>query len=84
MWRCNHCVAKYVITTISNQKAHLKTVHDITETSRVPTDQKTIEHSLIQTKKSISSKALFKAIAQWIIDHCYSFNEVEAESFRKQ
>ena len=82
MWRCNRCSAKYVISTTSNQKTHLKNVHGITQTHRVPTGQKTIKDTVGQTKKSISSKALRKVIAEWIIDRRHSFNEVEAESFR--
>ena len=83
MWRCNYCPNKYVISTTSNQRTHLKSIHGIVPTGSISTNQKTIEDIVAQTKKSVSTERIRRVIAEWIIDRRHPFNEIEAKSFRK-
>jgi hypothetical protein len=56
---------------------HLRLCHRITESGAVSSTQTTLR------KPTIDPLILRKLIVEWIIDRRHSFNEVEAESFRK-
>jgi hypothetical protein len=56
---------------------HLRLCYRIVERSTISSNQTTLR------KPTIDPFVLCKLITEWIIDRCHSFNEVEAESFRK-
>lgn len=80
-WRCNHCplsIAKvYSDATISHAIKHF-CIHGIAEEGKISTNQTTLS-----TKPEIDSTVLRKLISEWIVDRRQSFNEIEAESFRR-
>src|SRR5438477_12622126 len=80
-WRCNYCPLTLSAATTSNASNHLRNVHQHTEAGKLPTIQTTLEG--YKSRTTVNSTVLRKLIGEWIIDRRHSFNEVEAESFRK-
>jgi len=80
-WRCNYCPLTLSAATTSNASTHLRNAHGCTEAGKLPTNQTTLEEN--ESKATVNSIVLRKLIVEWIIDRRHSFNEVEAESFRK-
>ena len=80
-WRCNYCPLTLSAATTSNASTHLRNAHGRTEAGKLPTNQTTLEEN--ESKATVNSIVLRKLIVEWIIDRRHSFNEVEAESFRK-
>ncbi len=80
-WRCNYCPLTLSAATTSNASTHLRNAHGRTEAGKLPTNQTTLEEN--ESKATVNSIVLRKLIVEWIINRRHSFNEVEAESFRK-
>ena len=79
-WNYSYCRTNLFVATTSIVMTHLKNVHEITETSKLSSNQNTIE---VSNKRIIQEAALRKLIVEWIINRRYAFNEIEVKSFRK-
>ena len=81
-WRCDICprpIAKtFSDSSTSHATEHLHDAHSTSETGELPTNQTTIRQ-----KPPVNIIILRKLIVEWVVDRRHSFNEIEAESFRR-
>src|SRR5437667_6787632 len=81
-WRCDICprpIAKtFSDSSTSHAAEHLRDAHSTSETGELPTNQTTIRQ-----KPPVNIIILRKLIVEWVVDRRHSFNEIEAESFRR-
>ena len=81
-WRCSLCPNRSTAQKFDDRGTghiadHLRDSHRISEHGALPSNQNTLR------RPTVDPHVLRKLIVEWVIDRRHSFNEIEAESFRK-
>src|SRR5579859_5121164 len=82
VWRCSLCPNRSTAQKFDDRGTghisdHLRASHRISEHGALPSNQSTLRRS------TVDPHVLRKLIVEWVIDRRHSFNEIEADSFRK-